>query len=110
LSFHPFSFSSGRMSFPSGHAAAAFAVATVIADESEEAAVDLLAYGLALLVGVARVYQDKHWTSDVFVGSALGYFVAKRICSLNRRREGAAVHVSFQVSPRHQALTLGFRF
>ena len=25
---------------------------------------------------VSRVYQDKHWISDCFMGAALGYFIA----------------------------------
>ncbi len=109
-SFRPFSFSSSRWSFPSGHAASAFAVATVVADQSEEAAIDVLAYSLAALVGVARVYENKHWPADVFIGSALGYFVAKKICSLNRRRDRPAVGLSFQASPREKALTLTIAF
>ena len=109
-SFHPFSFSSSHGSFPSGHAASAFAVATVIADESKEAVVDVLAYSLAALVGVARVYGNKHWPADVFVGSAMGYFVAKKICGLNRRQDRLAVGLSFRASPREKALilTIGF--
>ncbi len=109
-SFHPFSFSSSRWSFPSGHAASAFAVATAIADQSEETAVDALAYSLAALAGVARVFEKKHWPADVFVGSALGYFVAKKICSLNRRRGRPAVGLSFQASARQRALTLTVAF
>lgn len=109
-SFHPFSFSSSRWSFPSGHAASAFAVATVVADQSEEAAIDVLAYSLAALVGAARVCRNKHWPADVFIGSAMGYFVAKKICSLNRRRDRLAIGLSFQASPRQKALTLTIDF
>ncbi|MDH7511823.1 MAG: phosphatase PAP2 family protein [Clostridiales bacterium] len=109
-SFHPFSFSSSRWSFPSGHAASAFAVATAIADQSEEMAVDALAYSLAALAGVARVYEKKHWAADVFVGSALGYFVAKKICRLNRPHDRPAVSLSFQASPQKRALTLTVAF
>jgi membrane-associated phospholipid phosphatase len=109
-SFHPFSLSSSRWSFPSGHAASAFAVATAIADQSEEAAIDVLVYSLAALVGAARVCQNKHWAADVFIGSAMGYFVAKKICSLNRRRARLTVGLSFQASPREKALTLTIGF
>jgi membrane-associated phospholipid phosphatase len=109
-SFHPFSFSSSRWSFPSGHAASAFAVATAVADQTEEELIDVLAYSLAALVGVARVYGNKHWPADVFVGSAVGYFVAKKICSLNRRRDRLEVGLSFRVLPREKALTLTIGF
>lgn len=49
-SFHPFSSESAYHAFPSGHAAAAFAVATTIARQSRGVAVDILAYGAAALV------------------------------------------------------------
>jgi PAP2 superfamily len=32
-------------------------------------------YAIASLVGTARIYHDKHWLSDVVMGSAIGYFV-----------------------------------
>ena len=40
-SFHPFSTKSGFNSFPSGHSSSAFAVATVIAEQSEEPLTDV---------------------------------------------------------------------
>ena len=32
-------------------------------------------YTIASLVGTARIYHDKHWFSDVIMGSAIGYFI-----------------------------------
>jgi membrane-associated phospholipid phosphatase len=105
-SFHPFSIKSGYASFPSGDAAGAFAVATTIAEESPDTVVDVLAYGLAGLVAVYRVHDRKHWPSDVLAGSALGFFVAKKISSLNRNGSSAAYQVSFQLTPSLQSVTL----
>ncbi len=105
-SFHPFSFKSGYASFPSGDAAGAFAVATTIAEESPDTVVDVLAYGLAGLVAVYRVHDRKHWPTDVLAGSALGFFVAKKISSLNRNGSSAAYQVSFQLTPSLQSVTL----
>ncbi len=83
-SFHPFSTSSRYTSFPSGHASAAFSVATSIACQSESKAVDILAYSLATLVALARVHDEAHWASDVLAGSALGYFIARGVLNLHR--------------------------
>ena len=105
-SFHPFTLRSGYTSFPSGDAAGAFAVATTIAEESPDTVVDVLAYGLAGLVAVYRVHDRKHWPTDVLAGSALGFFVAKKISRLNRNGSSAAYHVSFQLTPRLQSVTL----
>ena len=67
-------------SFPSNHSTAAFSIASVLAEEyGTNAYVPPIAYGLATLVGFSRVYDDKHWASDVFLGSAIGYFVGKTI-------------------------------
>ena len=105
-SFHPFSIKSGYTSFPSGDAAGAFAVATTIAEETPGTVVDVLAYGLAGLVAVYRVHDRKDWPTDVLAGSALGFFVAKKISSLNRNGTSAAYQISFQLTPSLQSVTL----
>jgi membrane-associated phospholipid phosphatase len=55
-------------SFPSSHAANAFAVATVVTRRWWRAG--LVAFPLAALVGWSRVYLNRHWASDV-VGAAV---------------------------------------
>jgi membrane-associated phospholipid phosphatase len=61
-------------SFPSGHAAGAFSVATVVARRyANHKWVPWLAYGFATVVGFTRVPSLAHFTSDVFVGGAIGY-------------------------------------
>ncbi len=68
---------------PSGHAITAFSLATVFADQYRHRRwVPPLAYGLATLTAASRVHENRHWTSDIFVGSCIGYFTARTI--LNR--------------------------
>jgi membrane-associated phospholipid phosphatase len=109
-SFHPFSLKSSFWSLPSGHAASAFAVAAMIAEQTDQVAVDVFVYGAATLVGLSRIHDDKHWASDVFIGSAIGYFVAKKISGLNRPQTKKSVSFGFQFSPDRQALTLSIEF
>lgn len=109
-SFHPFSTRSRFASFPSGHASSAFAVATVIADQSKKVYIDILAYSLATTVALSRVHLDKHWASDILVGSAIGYFVAKKISALDRNRDSKKVKLSFQFSRQRQAFSLTYYF
>lgn len=108
--FHPFSLKSSYNSFPSGHSSSAWAVASTIATQTEDTNIDLLVYSLASLVALSRVYMNKHWTSDVFIGSVIGYVVGKKICALNRNRNSARVHLSFQCSPYRQAITIHINF
>ena len=61
-------------SFPSSHASQAFAIAAVIEDRFGLGP-GIVAYGLASLVGAARIVQDKHWASDVAAGAVLGWAV-----------------------------------
>ncbi len=109
-SFHPFSTRSRFASFPSGHASTAFAMATVIADQSKKAYIDIIAYSLATMAAFSRVHLDKHWASDILVGSAIGYFVAKKISALDRNRDSKKVKLSFQFSRQRQAFSLTYYF
>jgi membrane-associated phospholipid phosphatase len=65
-------------SFPSGHAAGAFSIATVIARRyGDHRWVPFVAYGLAALVSFSRVPDRAHYPSDVFLGAALGYMITR---------------------------------
>jgi membrane-associated phospholipid phosphatase len=68
-----YSFSS---SFPSGHAAASFALARVIVEETPgHPWLHVALYGLATGVAIARVTGENHFPSDALVGSVIGYSV-----------------------------------
>lgn len=63
-------------SFPSGHAASAWALATVMAERyRSKKAIRIAAYSLALAVSVSRFAGKKHFPSDVLVGGALGHLI-----------------------------------
>jgi membrane-associated phospholipid phosphatase len=65
-------------SFPSGHSIAAFSVATVIARRyGNHRWVPYVAYGGAALIGFSRMSLSAHFASDVFMGGALGYSIAR---------------------------------
>ena len=109
-SFHPVAFKNSRWSLPSGHAAAAFSVATVIAEQTDEFLVDALVYSLAAMVGISRIHQNKHWASDVFFGSAIGYFVGKKVCGLHKESKRNRVTIGLDCSASRRALTLRMAF
>jgi undecaprenyl-diphosphatase len=64
---------SGHSSFPSDTAAWFFALATVI--WFNDRTIGILAYVLAAVEGLSRVYLGFHWPSDIACGAALGAFL-----------------------------------
>jgi len=82
-SFHDTFFNSSKSpfkgsSFPSGHAAAAFSVATVVAVRYRNHRwVPWAVYGLATAIGFSRVTSNAHFPSDVFLGASLGYTITR---------------------------------
>jgi membrane-associated phospholipid phosphatase len=80
-------FFDGGSSFPSGHSTAAWSLATVIANEyHDRPLVQITAYGIASAVSVARFTGQKHYLSDVLVGSAMGYGIGRYVYHAHHRR------------------------
>ena len=69
----------GDPSFPSGHAMLSWSAASVIAHEYPGVVSQMLAYGTASAVSLARVTGRKHFPSDVVVGSALGWLIGRQV-------------------------------
>ena len=75
--------------FPSGHTATAFSIATVYATQYKDyKVVPILFYSAATLVGVSRLTEHEHWSSDVFVGALLGYLSGKQVINNYNRTHG----------------------
>ncbi len=74
-----------RQSFPSGHTTTAFAVASSITSETNRLHptyvkfVAPVLYGGATLVGLSRMYHNKHWASDVVLGAGIGTFSGLKV-------------------------------
>ncbi len=64
------------LSFASGHAATAFALAGAAAGRHPDWYVQVPAYGFATAAAIQRVDTRMHWTSDVLTGGLLGYAVS----------------------------------
>lgn len=79
-------------SFFSGHSSTAWSVATVFALEYQKTVwVPVLAYSLATGTAVSRMYDNRHWFSDVVVGSAFGFVTARFIWKHNHKAKQAIV-------------------
>ncbi len=96
-------------SFPSGHSTAAFSVASVFAMEYRNTVwVPLLAYTLAAGTAVSRLYDNKHWTSDIVIGSALG-FVTGRFMWKQSRKANSKVVIIPSASTQSASMTFIIR-
>lgn len=101
------SFSTDNIAFPSGHAEVAFSWATVLAEEfKDKPVIGIVSYALATCTAFARVYNNKHWVSDVFVGAVLSHFITKKIVALHAESDEGGV----SLSPTLRGISLSFRF
>lgn len=94
-------------SFPSGHAATAFSVATIVALQYRHRPwVPVLAYTIAAGVGLTRVTMDRHWMSDVVVGAVVGHLVARLVVRSHTRRQRLVPVLGCS----GRGITLGFHY
>jgi len=101
--------STSNLSFPSWDSSSAFAVATVIASEYRDRPwIPPLAYGAAALTALSRINDNDHWASDVFLGSAIGFFTAKAIIALHKKDINLAVTPLIQGPIRGVAISYRF--
>jgi len=103
-----FALGNGGMSFPSGHATQAFAVASVIASHYDSPWVRVAAYGLAGLVGWSRMENNAHYASDVLAGALIGTVVGRTVVRLHKN-ERLRIAVAPPVNPRTVGVALTVR-
>ena len=87
---------SDNKSFPSGHAAMAFAAARSIDKEfrSESIWIPIAGYAAATAIGVERVARDRHHWYDVVAGAAVGVGSAELTWWLSDKLFGKGNHVA----------------
>ncbi len=82
-SFKPFGIH--QVSFPSGEATQAFAVASVISTQYPNPLVEFISYAAAAITSWGRVRQNGHWASDSLAGAFIGFHVGRRVVHINQR-------------------------
>ncbi len=81
--FNFFQFNTRRMAFPSGHSSNSFSNTAILAYRIDRTYAYAGLYTLAALTMAARIYYDKHWLSDTFMGAAIGTACALLVLELN---------------------------
>lgn len=102
-------------SFPSGHTANAFAAAEFLNQEYKDVSpwIGYAGYTVATATGVLRLYNNKHWVSDVVAGAGFGilstkvaYYVYPKLKRLILGKNA----LSYNVMPSYQQHSFGLSF
>jgi membrane-associated phospholipid phosphatase len=101
--FNMFTFDEGSISFPSGHTTVAFAMSSVLANRIKNIFATIGLYTLSSVTALSRIYSDKHWASDVLLGSAIGYFVGDYISS-DKKNCNKKNKISYNIYPEINGL------
>jgi membrane-associated phospholipid phosphatase len=81
-------------SFPSGHTVAGFAAAAAVTATTSRWwpgatwVIGPTMYGGAALIGLSRMYENRHWASDVIMGAAIGTFAGTKVVRYHRTHPG----------------------
>jgi len=87
-------------SFPSDHAAAAWAFASVISHEYPGILTKILSYGAASAISISRVEGKKHFPADAFVGSGIGWLSGWQVYRAHHNSElGGGTVENLSASP-----------
>jgi len=105
-SFRPFQFKTDYDSMPSMHTSSSFAMASVLAATSENFFAKLSYYAAATFVGFSRIYQDKHWASDVILGAAVGELCGRVVTRYHVEHAGTQLTVAPMVTGNSVSLAL----
>lgn len=104
-------------SFPSLHSAVGFAAATAISAEIHERNpeagwwVSPIAYTVAMVPGLTRMYLNQHWASDIVAGAFVGGLVGNRVVHYahthNRTKLDRALLGTIIVPDGHGGIAVG---
>jgi len=108
--FQGYSGLNNNSSFPSGHTTEAFTLASVIATHYDETWVSCTVYSIAGLVGVARMYHDAHFASDVTASAFLGTLVGKTVVNYNRTLRAGKVAMLPEFAPGYVGIRVASNF
>lgn len=106
---------SGYNSFPSGHTANAFAAAEFFKQEYKEVSpwYGVAGYAVATATGALRMYNNRHWLSDVVAGAGFGilstklsYFVYPKL----KRLVSGNDNMQYTIVPAYQQGGFGLSF
>jgi membrane-associated phospholipid phosphatase len=107
--FFNFNIKDNYLSLPSGHTTVAFAISSVLAAKIKNTYASIALYGLAGLTMYQRIYSDRHWFSDAFLGAAISTVIGNAIVELNECTKKTSEN-SLTIFPLVQTQSIGLSF
>jgi membrane-associated phospholipid phosphatase len=110
--FHPFTTNDDRNSLPSGHTTVAFAISSVLAARIDHPLASILLYGAATCTAFARMYHDRHWFSDTFLGAAIATSTGLWVVKRDEDRSAGSLHSENKliITPNIGGVSLTYNF
>lgn len=75
-------------SLPSGHTTVAFALCSSLAADIDHPVATVVLYTMAAYTGFTRMYDDRHWSSDVFLGAIVGTVCGYTVANMHVSADG----------------------
>lgn len=95
-------------SFPSGHSTVAFAIGSSLSADIDHPVATVLLYSLATLTAASRIYDDRHWLSDTFLGAAIGTACGYATAHMHDPASGKGS--SFNITPTPDGINVSWVF
>ncbi len=118
--FKPFSKDPDFHSFPSGHAMASLNITAVLAHQVQSVPVKIALYAIGFGTGLARVYNQAHWVSDVALSTVITLLSVKSVIKRYEAKKGLSHQPTsvynqknsgtWIVSPMYKGLRLNYQF
>ena len=110
--FDPFRNEESHFSFFSGHTLAAMSMSHVFAKRINNVPAKIVFYGLGTLSGLARMYNQDHWLSDVVIANALAFVaVNSNIKWLEQKKEdGGYAGLQWRLMPSADGVRLSLEW
>jgi len=80
---------------PSGHSTTSFAISTVAAGFTDNVYLKILFYSPAFITSISRIYNNRHWFSDVLLGGLIGYYTGRKVLALNGKSTEDTITLNF---------------
>jgi len=107
MHWSPPAWEDAQQSFPSGHTAIAFAISAAL-DRTLELppAWAAVLYSAAAMTGLSRVYDGRHWLSDVLTAAAIGYSFGQAVGSALHRELPSSGALQWEILPGRASVRL----